>query len=128
MRTSPSSVCAVVALLGFGAKGEPTDRPTVVPHGHVPVEADEVARPAPVVSVRKQAEACQGVEQVQLAVALPGDDSVDLVQSVLDALLASVPPQPFPEARAKAETRVLTAPPYAPEIVKRSQPRKSYRG
>ena len=45
-----------------------------------------------------------------------------------DAILASVPPEPFPEARAKAETRVLTAPPYAPEIVKRSQPRKSYRG
>jgi NAD(P)-dependent dehydrogenase (short-subunit alcohol dehydrogenase family) len=45
-----------------------------------------------------------------------------------DALLASVPPESFPEARAKAETRVLTAPPYAPEIVKRSQPRKSYRG
>jgi NAD(P)-dependent dehydrogenase (short-subunit alcohol dehydrogenase family) len=45
-----------------------------------------------------------------------------------DALLASVPPEPFPEARAKAEVRVLTAPPYAPEIVKRSQPRKTYRG
>ncbi len=45
-----------------------------------------------------------------------------------DALLASVPPESFPEARAKAETRVLTAPPYAPEIVKRSKPRKSYRG
>jgi NADP-dependent 3-hydroxy acid dehydrogenase YdfG len=45
-----------------------------------------------------------------------------------DALLASVPNESFPEARAKAETRVLTAPPYAPEIVKRSKPRKSYRG
>ncbi len=45
-----------------------------------------------------------------------------------DAILASVPNEPFPEARAKAETRVLTAPPYAPEIVKRSRPRKSYRG
>jgi NAD(P)-dependent dehydrogenase (short-subunit alcohol dehydrogenase family) len=45
-----------------------------------------------------------------------------------DAILASVPPESFPEARAKAETRVLTAPPYAPEIVKRSKPRKSYRG
>ncbi len=45
-----------------------------------------------------------------------------------DAILASVPNEPFPEARAKAETRVLTAPPYAPEIVHRSQPRKSYRG
>ena len=45
-----------------------------------------------------------------------------------DAILASVPNEPFPEARAKAEARVLTAPPYAPEIVHRSQPRKSYRG
>ena len=45
-----------------------------------------------------------------------------------DAILASVPNEPFPEARATAETRVLTAPPYAPEIVHRSQPRKSYRG
>jgi NAD(P)-dependent dehydrogenase (short-subunit alcohol dehydrogenase family) len=45
-----------------------------------------------------------------------------------DAILASVPNEPFPEARAKAEIRVLTAPPYAPEIVHRSQPRKSYRG
>ncbi|MET0291497.1 MAG: SDR family oxidoreductase [Steroidobacteraceae bacterium] len=45
-----------------------------------------------------------------------------------DAILASVPNEPFPEARAKAETRVLTAPPYAPEIVKRNKPRKSYRG
>lgn len=45
-----------------------------------------------------------------------------------DAILASVPNEPFPEARARAETRVLTAPPYAPEIAKRSKPRKSYRG
>jgi hypothetical protein len=45
-----------------------------------------------------------------------------------DAILASVPNEAFPEARAKAETRVLTAPPYAPEIVHRLQPRKSYRG
>jgi len=44
-----------------------------------------------------------------------------------DAILASIPQDGFPEARAKAETRVLTAPPYAPEIVHRSQPRKSYR-
>jgi NAD(P)-dependent dehydrogenase (short-subunit alcohol dehydrogenase family) len=45
-----------------------------------------------------------------------------------DAILASVPQEGFPEARARAETRVLTAPPYAPEIVHRSQPRRSYRG
>ena len=45
-----------------------------------------------------------------------------------DAILASVPPEAFPEARAKAETRVLTAPPYAPELAHRSLPRKSYRG
>jgi NAD(P)-dependent dehydrogenase (short-subunit alcohol dehydrogenase family) len=45
-----------------------------------------------------------------------------------DAILASVPREAFPEARAKAETRVLTAPPYAPEIVHRNLPRKSYRG
>jgi short-subunit dehydrogenase len=45
-----------------------------------------------------------------------------------DAILASVPNEAFPEARAKAETRVLTAPPYAPEIAHRLQPRKSYRG
>lgn len=44
-----------------------------------------------------------------------------------DAILASEPQDGFPEARAKAETRVLTAPPYAPEIVHRSQPRKNYR-
>jgi NAD(P)-dependent dehydrogenase (short-subunit alcohol dehydrogenase family) len=44
-----------------------------------------------------------------------------------DAILASEPTDGFPEARAKAESRVLTAPPYAPEIVHRSQPRKSYR-
>jgi short-subunit dehydrogenase len=44
-----------------------------------------------------------------------------------DAILASEPTDGFPEARAKAETRVLTAPPYAPEITHRSQPRKSYR-
>lgn len=44
-----------------------------------------------------------------------------------DAILASIPQDGFPEARAKAETRVLTAPPYAPEIAHRSQPRKNYR-
>jgi NAD(P)-dependent dehydrogenase (short-subunit alcohol dehydrogenase family) len=45
-----------------------------------------------------------------------------------DAILASIPQEGFPEARARAETRVLTSPAYAPEIVHRSQPRKSYRG
>jgi NAD(P)-dependent dehydrogenase (short-subunit alcohol dehydrogenase family) len=44
-----------------------------------------------------------------------------------DAILASEPTDGFPEARAKAQARVLTAPPYAPEIIHRSQPRKSYR-
>ena len=44
-----------------------------------------------------------------------------------DAILASEPQDGFPEARAKAETRVLTAPPYAPEIAHRTPPRKSYR-
>jgi NAD(P)-dependent dehydrogenase (short-subunit alcohol dehydrogenase family) len=44
-----------------------------------------------------------------------------------DAILASVPSEPFPAARAAAETRVLTAAPYAPEIVHRSQTRRSYR-
>jgi NAD(P)-dependent dehydrogenase (short-subunit alcohol dehydrogenase family) len=44
-----------------------------------------------------------------------------------DAILASVPPEPFPEDRAKAAARVLTAPPYVPEIAHRSQTRKSYR-
>ena len=44
-----------------------------------------------------------------------------------DAILASEPQDGFPEARAKAEVRVLTAPPYAPEIAHRTQPRKSYR-
>jgi hypothetical protein len=44
-----------------------------------------------------------------------------------DAILASIPQDGFPEARARAETRVLTAPPYAPEIAHRTQPRKSYR-
>ena len=44
-----------------------------------------------------------------------------------DAILASEPQDGFPEARARGETRVLTAPPYAPEITHRSQPRKNYR-
>jgi NAD(P)-dependent dehydrogenase (short-subunit alcohol dehydrogenase family) len=44
-----------------------------------------------------------------------------------DAMLASMPTDGFPEARARAETRVLTAAPYAPEIAHRSQSRKSYR-
>ena len=44
-----------------------------------------------------------------------------------DAILASEPTDGFPEARAKAQTRVLTAPPYAPELAHRSAPRKSYR-
>jgi NAD(P)-dependent dehydrogenase (short-subunit alcohol dehydrogenase family) len=44
-----------------------------------------------------------------------------------DAILASVPPEAFSEGRARAETRVLTAAPYAPEIIHRNQPRKSYR-
>ncbi len=44
-----------------------------------------------------------------------------------DAILASEPTDGFPEARAKAQTRVLTAPPYVPEIAHRSAPRKNYR-
>jgi NAD(P)-dependent dehydrogenase (short-subunit alcohol dehydrogenase family) len=44
-----------------------------------------------------------------------------------DAILASIPQDGYPEERAKGETRVLTAPPYAPEIVHRSKPRKNYR-
>ena len=44
-----------------------------------------------------------------------------------DAILASVPDEPFPEARARAETRVLTAAPYKPEIEHRSRKRSSYR-
>lgn len=50
------------------------------------------------------------------------------MQERFDAILASVPPEPFPETRAKAQVRVLTAPPYAPEIVHRRKPRASYRG
>ena len=38
-----------------------------------------------------------------------------------DAILASEPQDGFPEARAEAETRVLTSPAYAPEIIHRTQ-------
>jgi hypothetical protein len=44
-----------------------------------------------------------------------------------DAILASVPDEAFPAGRAQAEARVLTAPPYAPEIAHRSQKRSTYR-
>jgi NAD(P)-dependent dehydrogenase (short-subunit alcohol dehydrogenase family) len=44
-----------------------------------------------------------------------------------DAILASEPQDGFPEARARAQARVLTAAPYAPEIPHRTAPRKSYR-
>ena len=44
-----------------------------------------------------------------------------------DAILASAPQDGFPEARARAQTRVLTSPAYAPEIEHRKKPRKSYR-
>lgn len=44
-----------------------------------------------------------------------------------DAILASVPDEAFPAGRAQAETRVLTAAPYAPEIAHRSQKRSRYR-
>ena len=44
-----------------------------------------------------------------------------------DAILASEPTDGYPQARAAAETRVLTAPAYLPEIVHRRQARKSYR-
>jgi NADP-dependent 3-hydroxy acid dehydrogenase YdfG len=45
-----------------------------------------------------------------------------------DAILASVPDEAFPAGRAQAETRVLTAPPYKPEIEHRSRKRNTYRG
>jgi NAD(P)-dependent dehydrogenase (short-subunit alcohol dehydrogenase family) len=41
-----------------------------------------------------------------------------------DAILASVPDEPFPETRARAETRA----PYKPEIEHRSRKRSKYRG
>jgi NAD(P)-dependent dehydrogenase (short-subunit alcohol dehydrogenase family) len=44
-----------------------------------------------------------------------------------DAILASEPQDGFPEARAKAQARVLTSPAYAPEIEHRTPKRKSYR-
>jgi NAD(P)-dependent dehydrogenase (short-subunit alcohol dehydrogenase family) len=50
------------------------------------------------------------------------------MQERFDAILASVPAEAFPEARAKAQARVLTSPPYAPEIAHRRQGRASYRG
>jgi NAD(P)-dependent dehydrogenase (short-subunit alcohol dehydrogenase family) len=50
------------------------------------------------------------------------------MQQRFDAILASIPNEPFPEARARGELRVLTAPAYAPEIEHRRKPRASYRG
>lgn len=50
------------------------------------------------------------------------------MQERFDAILASVPDEPYPQARARAETRVLTAPPYKPEIEHRRQKRATYRG
>lgn len=50
------------------------------------------------------------------------------MQERFDAILASVPPESFPQARAQAQVRVLTAPPYGPEIAHRRKPRSSYRG
>jgi NAD(P)-dependent dehydrogenase (short-subunit alcohol dehydrogenase family) len=44
-----------------------------------------------------------------------------------DAIVASFTDEPYPETRAKYEQRVLTAPPYAPEIEHRKKGRKSYR-
>jgi NAD(P)-dependent dehydrogenase (short-subunit alcohol dehydrogenase family) len=44
-----------------------------------------------------------------------------------DAILASEPQDGFPEARAKAQARVLTSPAYVPEIAHRTPKRKSYR-
>jgi NAD(P)-dependent dehydrogenase (short-subunit alcohol dehydrogenase family) len=50
------------------------------------------------------------------------------MQERFDAILASVPAEEAPAARLAASRRVLTAPPYAPEIEHRRKPRKSYRG
>jgi NADP-dependent 3-hydroxy acid dehydrogenase YdfG len=50
------------------------------------------------------------------------------MQERFDAILASVPDEPFPEGRARAEARVLTAPPYKPEIEHRRRKRATYRG
>jgi NAD(P)-dependent dehydrogenase (short-subunit alcohol dehydrogenase family) len=44
-----------------------------------------------------------------------------------DAILASAPQHGFPEARARAQARVLTAAPYAPETPHRLAPRRNYR-
>jgi short-subunit dehydrogenase len=52
----------------------------------------------------------------------------DGMKERFDAILASVPEEPFPVARAQAETVVLTAPPYKPEIEHRRRKRASYRG
>lgn len=49
------------------------------------------------------------------------------MQERFDAILASVPDEPFPQARADAEARVLTAAPYKPEIEHRRRKRSSYR-
>jgi NAD(P)-dependent dehydrogenase (short-subunit alcohol dehydrogenase family) len=49
------------------------------------------------------------------------------MQQRFDAFVASITPEAAPEARVKAVTRVLTAPPYGPEITHRRQGRKSYR-
>jgi NAD(P)-dependent dehydrogenase (short-subunit alcohol dehydrogenase family) len=51
----------------------------------------------------------------------------DGMKERFDAILASVPDEQFPVARAQAETVVLTAPPYKPEIEHRRKKRSSYR-
>jgi NAD(P)-dependent dehydrogenase (short-subunit alcohol dehydrogenase family) len=48
-------------------------------------------------------------------------------QPRFDAMLASEPPEAFPEERARGETRVLRCGIYAREIAHRQQKRKSYR-
>jgi NAD(P)-dependent dehydrogenase (short-subunit alcohol dehydrogenase family) len=49
------------------------------------------------------------------------------MQERFDAILASVPDEAFPQGRATAEARVLTAAPYKPEIEHRRRKRSSYR-
>ena len=49
------------------------------------------------------------------------------MQERFDAILASVPEEAFPQARANAEARVLTAAPYKPETEHRRRKRSSYR-
>jgi NAD(P)-dependent dehydrogenase (short-subunit alcohol dehydrogenase family) len=44
-----------------------------------------------------------------------------------DAIMASLPQDGFPEARARAQTVVLTSPAYVPEAAHRTPKRKSYR-